>query len=231
MGNSGILKRFVDLANEYIFAAKLLLDSMEHNNIDPNSHNDTRPLFHLIAHSYECILKALYIEKEDCSERELKNLRHDLNNITCLLEDALSEDLKELGFYISSSHFNYDGVKSSYPLRYNDNRFDCKEEKTRRIALLDKQKTFGYSSDTAILIGAASEQQLQELSPELEDYSSYLRAHTLMRPYPEFAITAIRFEIRRLYKKLGDGRLSLTRDEWLDDLVKQSNSSDEAAAL
>lgn len=188
-----LFNRYITLAEEYLFSAKMLLEKFEEVSIDPMGHNKTRPLFMLISHSCECFLKAYIIKTcPELNEKELVNkYGHDLTKMMRFLDGVISEEVKELIFYLASSHYTRNGSGSSHSLRYNDNKFDSKKHDDLRKLLLKKQNKFGYSAKEPIFIGQATPEQKQQLEPELSSYSKFLFSNTQMRPYPSFALETL----------------------------------------
>lgn len=198
---ASLVRRYFDLSEEYNFSAELLLNAYKVVGVNPNELQKTKPLFMLIGHSCECCLKACIVHFKKLGEKELKKYSHDLIKLYNDLHGQINEDMQELVFYLASNHYANDGNKTSYALRYDDNQFDGDEEKKRRRALLEKQKTHGFPSDRPIYIGQATDEQKTKLEPELSNYSRYLFSTTKMIPKPDFAITTIRQQLNILKAK------------------------------
>lgn len=194
---SKIQNKYENLAHDYLYASELLLKGYKDNYISIDS-DKCRPFFSLLGHACECCLKALAIKELNLSEGDLKKYRHDLVALKKELESIISDEMQELIFYIASSHYANDGKSTSYYNRYDDNKFDDNEERKRREALLKKQKENGFSSEKPIYIGLATDDHKSKLEPELSSYSKYLFSTTIMRPKPEFAISVIKEELKKL---------------------------------
>ncbi len=191
--------RYSRLAYDYLYAAELLNEAYLELCFDPINNNKCRPLFFLLGHSCECCLKA-YISKEfNYNEKEISNkYDHDLFAMQVDLVDYISNEMKELIFYLGNSHYAKIGKKTSQANRFDDNKFDDKQENDRRALLLKKQEKHGYSSDKPIYIGQATEEQKKYLEPELSSYSEYLFKKTQMKPQVDFALSTIKNELDRL---------------------------------
>ncbi len=195
-------KRYSKLAHDYLYAAELLNGAYLDLCFDPINNDKCRPLFFLLGHSCECCLKAYISKMYNYDEKEISNkYDHDLFLLQADLESCISNEMKELVFFLGNSHYAKIGKKTSQANRFNDNKFDGKQESDRRALLLKKQAKHGYSDSRPIYIGQATEEQKMCLEPELSSYSNYLFKTSQMKPQIDFALSVIRNELDALIQK------------------------------
>ncbi len=186
-------ENYLKLASDYNSAATLLTQAYNNKKIDLYS-DETRPLYYLIGHSCECLLKAMYIKEFNKSPKRT----HDLTALFKKLKNRISEEFARVLFWICNSHYIDDGEKKAHPNRYNDYKFSNAELEKRESALLKKQEENGFDKNKVLQIAHVPENERHKLQPELSSYCDYLFKSFQGKPEPKNAIKVINEEINKI---------------------------------